>query len=446
MITAKRDNTVKLALDAKPVNAQVHKSKYLMPNLEELMDNASQIITSAPKEEKVWFTKLDLNYAFSQLPLSELTSKHCNFNIVGGKATGTYRFKTGFYGLTDMPTEFQKAMDRTLIGLLNTFCYLDDVLVCSVGTLEEHNRLVEEALRRLLNEGFSLKLSKCEFSVNEIEWLGYKISKEGVVPIHSKIEDIVNLKTPKTLTQLRSFIGSTNQLARFIPDSQKLTAQFKQSLKVENKNRFFWSDVQQKAFEDIKEAVANVTMNHHYSTSRKTRLKCDASKLGLGATLEQEVEQDKWVPIAFASRQLNAQELKYSTSELELLAVVWSTYHFRYYLYGTRFTLLTDHKALLSAMKNNRANKTYQSKLVRWVDKLLPFDFDVSHFAGENMGFTDYLSRNASGAPEPETIYDEKFVVTSINNSFVACNSIQSLNLNPPVKKQIKRKLQCSSI
>ena len=144
--------------------------------------------------------------------------------------------------------------------------------------------------------------------------------------------------------------------------------------------------MQQKAFEDIKEAVANVTMNHHYSTSRKTRLKCDASKLGLGATLEQEVEQDKWVPIAFASRQLNAQELKYSTSELELLAVVWSTYHFRYYLYGTRFTLLTDHKALLSALKNNRANKTYQSRLVRWVDKLLPFDFDVSHFAGENMG------------------------------------------------------------
>ena len=78
-----------------------------------------------------------------------------------------------------MPTEFQKAMDRTLIGLKNTFCYLD-VLICSVGTLEEHNRLVEEALLRLLNGGFSLKLSKCEISVQEIE--------EGIVPIQSKIE------------------------------------------------------------------------------------------------------------------------------------------------------------------------------------------------------------------------------------------------------------------
>ena len=75
--------------------------------------------------------------------------------------TGTYRFKTGFYGVTDMPTEFQKAMDRTLDGCLNSLCYLDDVLVCSVGTAEQHNELTEAALLRLYNEGFSLKLSNC---------------------------------------------------------------------------------------------------------------------------------------------------------------------------------------------------------------------------------------------------------------------------------------------
>ena len=86
---------------------------------------------------------------------------------------------------------------------------------------------------------------------------------------------------------------------------------------------------------------------------------------------------------------MNTQEVKYSTSELELLAVVWSTYHYRYYLYGNRFKLITDHKALLSALRNNRANKTYQSRLVRWVDKLLPFDFEVEHLAGSEMGMTD---------------------------------------------------------
>ena len=75
-----------------------------MPIVDELLDNVGQIIAGAKEGEDVWFTKLDLNYAFSQLPLSEETMKHCNFNIVGGRATGTYRFKTGFYGLTDMPT------------------------------------------------------------------------------------------------------------------------------------------------------------------------------------------------------------------------------------------------------------------------------------------------------------------------------------------------------
>ena len=142
-----------------------------MPVIDELMDQVGQIITSDPDAE-LWFTKLDLNYAFSQLPLSKETSKHCNFSIVGGRATGTYRFLTGFYGLTDMPTEFQKAMDSTLRNLLNVFCFLDDILVCSRGSIAEHNKIVEEVIRRIDAEGFSLKLSKCEFSKHEISWLG----------------------------------------------------------------------------------------------------------------------------------------------------------------------------------------------------------------------------------------------------------------------------------
>ena len=106
MITAKKDNLIKLALDAKPVNSQIHKNKYQMPVVDELLGNASNIISSAKPNDEKWFTILDLNYVFSQLPLSKETSKHCKFSILGGQITGTYRFLTGFYGLTDMPTEF----------------------------------------------------------------------------------------------------------------------------------------------------------------------------------------------------------------------------------------------------------------------------------------------------------------------------------------------------
>ena len=114
-------SSFKLALNAKPMNAQIWKNKYQMPNIHELINSVAQIITKdAPGE--VWFTSLDLKYAFSQLPLSSFTSSHCNFNILCGDATGTYRFKTGFYGLTDMPTEFQKAMECTLQGLEGVIC------------------------------------------------------------------------------------------------------------------------------------------------------------------------------------------------------------------------------------------------------------------------------------------------------------------------------------
>ena len=113
-------------MDAKPMNSQIYKNKFQMPNLLELLDSAAQIITSK-SEGTVSFTSLDLECAFSELPLDESVSKHCNFSIVCGEFTGTYRIKTVFYGLTDMPKEFQKAMDNTIQGIKGVYCILDDI-------------------------------------------------------------------------------------------------------------------------------------------------------------------------------------------------------------------------------------------------------------------------------------------------------------------------------
>ena len=171
-----------------------------MPNLLELLDSAAQIIT-AKTEGTVWFTSLDLKYAFSQLRLDESVSKHCNFSIVCGEFTGTYRFKTGFYGLTDMPKEFQKAMDNTIQGIQGVFCFLDDILIVSKGSVTEHNETVDKVLSRLDKEGFALKLSKCEFSKTKLVWLGFEIDETGVRPKHSKIEAVMALQPPKCLKQ-----------------------------------------------------------------------------------------------------------------------------------------------------------------------------------------------------------------------------------------------------
>ena len=395
VLTAKKDGSIKLALNAKPMNAQIWKNKYQMPNIHELIDSAAYVITrNVPG--KVWFTSLDLKCAFSQLPLSSLTSSHCNFNILCGEATRTYRFKTGFYGLTDMPTEFQKAMDCTLQGLEGVICYLDDILIVTKGDIQEHNDLVERVMQRLDAEGWALKLSKCEFTVNQLTWLGYDINENGYSPKFSKIEAIQSLK------QLRSFMGTLNHLQRFIADLHTLTVHFHASLKACNKQSFLWGEDQNKAFHDIIKLIAKIPSLYYFDSSKGSRVKCDASHNGLGACLEQEVEPGIWAPTAFASRFLNNAEVKYSTNELELLAIVWACEHFRTYLLGTRFQVLTDHKAIISALSENYNNKSYQSRLARWADRLLPFDFEVIHVPGVTLGIVNYLSRYPTfPAPEP---------------------------------------------
>ena len=421
VITVKKDDSIKLALDAKPINRQLYKNKYQMPNVEELLDGVSQIVT-AQAAGTLFFTVLDLKYAYSQLKLTPQTARQCNFNIVGGKTTGTYRFLTGFDGLADMPAEFQKAMDRTLNNSKHTFCFLDDILIVSKGSELEHEKLITDILMKLEKENISLKLSKCEFFKTEVNWLGHKLSESGVTPKITKTEAILKLEHPKSLKQLRSFLGSINHLSKFIPNAANLTDKLRPLLREENEKKKLknikvplkkieWGPEYTEVFEEIKQAVANIAKLNYYDPSRDTRVKCDASHSGLGASLEQQTEKNEWIQISFASRYLNNQEKKYSTNELELLAVVWAVDRFKHYLLRKEFLIVTDHKALTSALEGNRSNKTYQSRLTRWVDRLMPYQFEIVHIPGKDMGIVDYLSREPTGEPWPETKLDEKIVV-----------------------------------
>ena len=114
-----------------------------MPNVDELIDGVSQIVTEK-KEGTLYFSVLDLKHSYSQSKLAADTVRQCN---VGGNATGTYRFLTGFYDLADMPEEVQKARDRTINHAKNTFCFLDDILIVSKGVKSDHEKLVEKVLK-----------------------------------------------------------------------------------------------------------------------------------------------------------------------------------------------------------------------------------------------------------------------------------------------------------
>ena len=138
------------------------------------------------------------------------------------------------------------------------------------------------------------------------------------------------------------------------------------------------------------------------------------------------MEPNVWAPIAFASRFLNSAEIKYSTNDLELLAIVWSCEHFRTYLLGKRFVILTDYKAITSALNETYGKKSYQSRLSRWEDRLIPFDYQIEHIPGSSLGIVDYMSRDPTfEAPLPSS-HDELFVIKSIQAFHNAFNSIST--------------------
>ena len=178
--------------------------------------------------------------------------------------------------------------------------------------------------------------------------------------------------------------------------------------------------------------ISKITETKHFGKQKISRLKNDASHTGLGAVLEQQYAES-WFPIAYASRFLSRAELKYSTNELDLLSVVWATDHFKYYLLGSIFDLITNHTALISALKPNWANKPRQSRLSRWADKLLTYTFTVNHIPGKDLGFTDYLSRHPHLTPPPISSDDESFVVNRINDlTFTLWNEEKRQNFNKP--------------
>ena len=144
-----------------------------------------------------------MTYAYGQIPLHALTKRHCTFQIVGGKSTGTYRLTTGYHGLTVMPTEYQKLLDLTLANVNSVFVYIDDILIVTKGTMQQHVNKVRKVMRILDDANLQLKAGKCIIVQDSIEWLGFKLTRTGISPFNTKSQGISEKLRPTNLKQLR---------------------------------------------------------------------------------------------------------------------------------------------------------------------------------------------------------------------------------------------------
>ena len=178
-----------------------------------------------------------------------------------------------------MPAAYQKVMDYTLVGLNNTHCFIDDSIIVSRGSKEDHLKLVYKCLKNIDDRNLRLNLPKCYFAKTQIEWLGHKFNQSRIASLEIKTAAILNFTALKILKELQSFLGSVHYLSKFIPNLSQICDPLRPLL---NKNtKFVWTDALETHFQSIKNKVAIATENTHYNPHLETRIKCDASRAGL---------------------------------------------------------------------------------------------------------------------------------------------------------------------
>lgn len=353
-----------------------------------------------------YFTLLDIENAYWNIPIREEDKDKTGFVT----PFGSFRYERMAFGLSGAPSTFQRVMDAMLVGLrdVEVLVYMEDLLLFS-ETIEDHVRRMRLVFDRVREANFKLNVDKCTFAVPEVVYLGHVVSKNGVSPDPSKITAIKDFPQPRTVRDVRAFLGLSGYYRVFIQNYAAISRPFTQLTKKDEK--FVWTkQQQQEAFDNLKAALTSDSVLAHPRFDQPFILSTDASDYAISAILSQ-LHNGKERPISFASRMLNAAERNYSTTQKELLAVVFGTQTHRCFLYGRKFKIVTDHAALkwLITVKNHQC-----ARLTRWVLKLSEYEFEIEHKAGKKHVNADCLSRHIASAT---TEGDRKPLEDNVSNA-----------------------------
>lgn len=382
ILVRKKNGQNRLCVDYRALNRITVKDRYPLPRIDDQLDRLSG---------NLYFTSLDMASGFHQIPITEESIEKTGFVTPDDHC----EFLRMPFGLVNAPAVFQRAINKALGDLKNTIAvvYLDDVLIPS-KSIEQGLHRLNIVLKALSDGGFSLNLDKCKFLQNTIEYLGREISKEGVRPSRTKIDALVSSPTPTNVKHIRQFMGLANYFRKFIPEFAAKTSCITHLTK--NKIKFEWTPECEEAKAYIIRQLTARPVLTIFDPELQTELHTDASAVGYGAILFQRVNGELKV-VAYFSKATLPYESKYHSYELETLAVVNAVKHFRVYLLGIRFTIITDCNAL-KATKNKR---DLLPRIARWWIYLQDFDFDITYRKGKMVQHADYLSRN----PPTQTCY-----------------------------------------
>ena len=381
---------IRLCVDFRYLNAHTLAEQTHIVNSRELMDDISMV---KPR----YFTTLDLSLGFFQQALDPESRQYTGFMF----NRRSYTFRTVPQGLSQSPHAFSSLMHMVLAKVnepKHVFSYLDDVIIVS-REKEHHIQLLTKVLKAFKDANLTLCGRKSKFGREKVTFLGYDLSEKGMtVPLKHR-EAIASWPIPRNARAVKSFTGCVQYFRHFVPNRGKL---LKPLLDLTKKDQpFKWTETHQQSFDALKQILGSEPLLRHPDFNKRFTVYSDASAVAIGGALVQTCDKTGLeYPVAFYGRSTNAQESKWSTTDLEALALISCVREWEVYLSGNEFTVVTDHKALTHIFKGH---SKISPKLARYAMYLSEFRYQIEHLKGTSNLIADGLSRRLYGQQETDT-------------------------------------------
>ena len=370
ILVPKKDGSFRMCTDCRAINNITIRYRHPIPRLDDMLDELSG---------STMFSKVDLRSGYHQIRMQ-----------LGDEWKTAFKTKFGLYewlvmpfGLTNAPSTFMRLMNEVLRAFIGRFVvvYFDDILIYSKSLEDhlDHLRAVFNALRAARLFG---NLEKCTFCTDRVAFLGYVVTAQGIEVDPAKIEAIASWPQPKTVTQVRSFLGLAGFYRRFVKDFGSIAAPLNELTKKDVP--FVWSDAQHDAFMLLKDRLTHAPLLQLPDFNKTFELECDASGIGLGGVLLQEGK-----PVAYFSEKLSGPSLNYSTYDKELYALVRTLETWQHYLWPKEFVIHSDHESL----KHIRSQAKLNRRHAKWVEFIESFPYVIKHKKGKDNVIADALSR-----------------------------------------------------